>query len=52
MFGVEHDVKGAGYTVWVFICICMSLRVFLFAKNMKFLTKGLCYDVRKVKIGK
>ena len=23
-----------------FICICMSLRVFLFAKKMKFLTKG------------
>ena len=23
-----------------FICICMSLRVFLFAKKIKFLTKG------------
>ena len=33
-------VKGAVYTVWIFICICMSLRVFLFAKKMKFLTKG------------
>ena len=32
--------KGAVYTVWTFICICMSLRVFLFAKKMKFLTKG------------
>ena len=32
--------KGAVYTVWIFICICMSLRVFLFAKKMKFLTKG------------
>ena len=33
-------IKGAVYTVWIFLCICMSLRVFLFAKKMKFLTKG------------
>ena len=31
-------LKGAVYTVWIFICICMSLSVFLFAKKMKFLT--------------
>ena len=31
--------KGAVCTVWIFICICMSPRVFLFAKKMKFLTK-------------
>ena len=36
----EPIFKGAVYTVWIFICICMSLRVFLFAKKMKFLTKG------------
>ena len=28
------------YTVWIFICICMSPRVFLLAKKMKFLIKG------------
>ena len=33
-------VKGAVYIVWLFICICMSLRVFLFAKKMKFLRAG------------
>ena len=32
-------LKGAVYTVWIFICICMSLRVFLFAEKTKFLTK-------------
>ena len=30
-------------SVTIFICICMSLRVFLFAKKMKFLTKGGSY---------
>ena len=33
-------IKGGVYTVWVLsVFICMSLRVFLFAKKMKFLTK-------------
>ena len=40
--------KGAVYTVWIFICICMSLRVFLFAKNMKFLTKGGIHCISQV----
>ena len=40
--------KGAVYTVWVFICICMSLRVFLFAKKMKFLTKGGIHCISQV----
>ena len=29
----EIVIKGAVYTVWIFICICMCLRVFLFAKR-------------------
>ena len=41
-------VKGAVYTVWIFICICMSLRVFLFAKKMKFLTKGGIHCISQV----
>ena len=36
-------LKGAVYTVWIFICICMSLRVFLFARKMKFWTKTISY---------
>ena len=35
--GYEDLLKAALYTVWIFICICMSLRVFRFAKNMKIL---------------
>ena len=35
--------KGAVYTVWIFICICMSLRVFLFAKKMKFWRDSLYF---------
>ena len=31
-----------------FICICMSLRVFLFAKKMKFLTKGGIHCISQV----
>ena len=41
-------VKGAVYTVWIFICICMSLRVFLFAKKMKFFTKGGIHCISQV----
>ena len=41
-------VKGAVYTVGIFICICMSLRVFLFAKKMKFLTKGGIHCISQV----
>ena len=37
---MNSALKGAVYTVWIFICICMSLRVFLVAKKMKLLTKG------------
>ena len=40
--------KGAVYTVWIFICICMSLRVFLFAKKMKFLNKGGIHCISQV----
>ena len=43
-----NPFKGAVYTVWIFICICMSLRVFLFAKKMKFLTKGGIHCIFKV----
>ena len=41
-------IKGAVYTVWIFICICMSLRVFLFAKKRKFLTKGGIHCISQV----
>ena len=44
--------KGAVYTVRIFICICMSLRVFLFAKKMKFLTKGGIHCIFQVFQGK
>ena len=44
----EPIFKGAVYTVWIFICICMSLRVFLFAKKMKFLTKGGIHCISQV----
>ena len=44
----KKRLKGAIYTVWIFICICMSLRVFLFAKNMKFLTKGGIHCISQV----
>ena len=40
--------KGAVYTVWIFICNCMSLRVFLFAKKIKFLTKGGIHCISQV----
>ena len=40
--------EGAVYTVWISICICMSLRVFLFAKKKKFLTKGGIYCISQV----
>ena len=40
--------KGTVYTVWIFICICMSLRVFLFAKKMEFLTKGGIHCISQV----
>ena len=40
----KYDV----YTVWIFICICMSLRVFLSAKKMKFLTKGGIHCISQV----
>ena len=42
------NFKAAVYTVWIFICICMSLRVFLFAKNTKFLTKGGIHCISQV----
>ena len=41
-------IKGAVYTVWIFICICMSLRVLLFAKKMKFLSKGGIHCISQV----
>ena len=40
--------NGAVYTVWILICICMSLRVFLFAKKMEFLTKGGIHCISQV----
>ena len=43
MLKLYYSLKGAVYTVWIFICICMSLRVFLFAKKIKFLTKAKSY---------
>ena len=45
---VYRNLKGAVYTVWIFICICMSLRAFLFAKKMKFLTKGGIHCISQV----
>ena len=41
-------IKGAVYTAWTFICICMSLRVFLLSKKMKFLTKGGIHCIPQV----
>ena len=44
-----HSIfKGAVYTVRIFICICMSLRVFLFGKKMKFFTKGGIHCISQV----
>ena len=40
--------SGRIYTVLIFICIRMSLRVFLFAKEMKFLTKGGIHCISQV----
>ena len=48
MLVFRRQFKGAVYTVWIFICICMSLRVFLFAKKMKFLTKGGIHCISEV----
>ena len=45
---LEEPLKGAVYTVWIFICIFMSLRVFLFAKKMKLLTKGGIHCISQV----
>ena len=42
------DLKAALYTVRIFICICMSLEVFRFAKNMKFLIKGEIRCTRRI----
>ena len=44
-FDWRNYVKGAVYTVWI---ICMPLRVFLFAKKMKFLTKGGIHCISQV----
>ena len=46
--GFARVLKGAVYTVWIFICIRMSLRVFLFAKKVKFLTKGGFHCISQV----
>ena len=51
IFPVYYSLKGAVYTVWIFICICMSLRVFRFAKNMKFLTKGGIHCISRSSLG-
>ena len=48
MSGLKLHLKGAVYTVWIFICICMSLRVFLFAKKMFFFTKGGIHCISQV----
>ena len=48
IFLVYYSLKDAVYTVWIFICICMSLRVFLFSKKMKFLTKGGIHCISQV----
>ena len=45
---LHSGVLCAVYTVWIFICICMSLKVFLFAKKMKFLTKGGIHSISQV----
>ena len=47
-FLYQSVFKGAVYTVWIFIGICMSLRVFLFAKKMKLLTKGGIHCISQV----
>ena len=46
--GFARVLKGAVYTVWILTCICMSLRVFLFAKKVKFLTKGGIHCISQV----
>ena len=43
-----RTIKGAVYTKLIFICICMSLRLFLFAKKMKLLTKGGIHCISQV----
>ena len=48
IFPVYYSLKGAVYTVRVFICFRMSLRVFLLAKKMKFLTKGGIHCISQV----
>ena len=48
---VDCNLKVALYTVWIFICIFMSLRVFRFAKNMKFLTKGGIHCISRSFLG-
>ena len=44
----SDSLKGAVYTIWIFICIWMSRRVCLFAKKMKFLTKGGIHCISQV----
>ena len=44
-------IKGAVYTVWIFISSCMFLELFLFAKNMKFLTKGGIHCISRSTLG-
>ena len=39
------------YTQYGFICICMSLRVFLFAKKIQFLTKGGIHCISRSSLG-
>ena len=48
VFTATLRVPYTQYLVWIFICICMSLRVFLFAKKMKFLTKGGIHCISQV----
>ena len=44
-------LKGAVYTVWIFIYSCMFLELFLFAKKMKFLTKGGIHCISRSSLG-
>ena len=50
--GIAIIIKGAVYTGWIFICICMSLRGCPGSqKNMKFLTKDGIHSISRYFLG-
>ena len=51
VFIIISIVKVAVYTVWIFIKSCVFLELFLFAKKMKFLTKGGIHCISRSSLG-